>query len=170
MKKSLLFAAALCLAGLFQAALSQTKGDHEKMKLEQNKALVRGYMTNEVLSRGDAAARKRYFSDDAVFNNSREVEPQLARMRALRSAFPDLRTTIEDQIAEGDKVVTRVTFRGTHQGEFRGIAATGRPVEYSGIAIDRIADGKIVEMWHLANTPALLQQIGAPPTPAPRNE
>jgi steroid delta-isomerase-like uncharacterized protein len=168
MKKNVLFAAALCLAGLFQEALSQTRGDHENMKLEQNKALVRGYMANEVLSRGDLAALHRYFSEDVVFNGSRDVQQHLVRMRALRSAFPDLRATIEDQIAEGDKVVTRVTFRGTHRGEFGGIAPTGKPVEYSGIAIDRIADGRIVEMWHLANAPALLRQIGAPPAPAPK--
>lgn len=63
-------------------------------------------------------------------------------MSAIRSAFPDPHVTIEDQIAEQDRVVTRVTFRGTHPGEFSGVAATGRVVTYSGIAIDRIANGK----------------------------
>ena len=81
----------------------------------------------------------------------------------MRSAFPDHHLTILDQIAEGDKVVTRVTFHGTHQGPFNGIAATGKQVEWSGIAMDRIADGKVVEMWHVQNTAGLMQQIGAPP-------
>ena len=102
------------------------------------------------------------------FNNSRDINQQLARMRAIRSAFPDLHVTIEDQIAEGDKVVTRVTFRGTHQGEFSGIAPTGKRVEYSGIAIDRIANGKVVEMWHISNMAGLLLQIGATPSAAPK--
>ena len=168
MKKNALFAAALCFAGSFQAALSQTDAGQEKMNLEQNKAIVRGYMTNEVLSKGDWAALTSYFSEDVVFNNSRDVKQHLVRMRALRSAFPDLHLTIEDQIAEGDRVVTRVTFRGTHQGEFNGIPPTGKPVEYSGIAIDRIADGKVVEMWHLANTLGLLEQIRPAPSPAPK--
>jgi len=53
-----------------------------------------------------------------------------------------------------------VTFSGTHQGEFRGIAPTGKQVKYTGIAIDRIADGKVVEMWHVADTSGMLQQIG----------
>jgi predicted ester cyclase len=68
---------------------------------------------------------------------------------------------VEDQIAEGDKVVTRVTFHGTHQGQFNGIAPTGKQVKWSGIAMDRIADGKVVEMWHVQNTTGLLQQLGA---------
>lgn len=132
---------------------------------ERNKALVRAYMASQALSRGDRAALARFFADDVVFNNSPDVDSQLARMRAVRSALPDLSATIEDQIAEGDRVVTRVTFRGTHRGTFRGVAPTGRPVTYMGIAIDRVRDGKIVEMWHVANMLELLQQIGAPLPP-----
>jgi predicted ester cyclase len=82
-------------------------------------------------------------------------------MQAIRSAFPSHHLSVEDQIAEGDKVVTRVTFHGTHQGQFNGIAPTGKQVKWSGIAMDRIADGKVVEMWHVQNTTGLLQQLGA---------
>ncbi len=163
--KTLLFATIIGLAGCSHV-VSPTGGGPDPTNVEQNKALVRGYLTNEVLSNGDRATLTRYFSEDVVFNNSRDVQQHLARMRAVRSAFPDLRLTIEDQIAEGDKVITRVTFRGTHRGEFRGIAPTGKQVEYSGIAIDRIANGKIVEMWHLSDGLGLLQQIGAAPSPA----
>jgi steroid delta-isomerase-like uncharacterized protein len=151
---------AALVVGCAAFSSSTTRGD-QAMTLEHNKAIVRGYLTTEVLSTGDPAALQRYFSEDVVFNGSRDVNPQLARMRALRRAFPDLHVTVEDQIAEGDKVVTRVIFRGTHQGEFRGIAPTGKRVEYSGIAIDRIANGKVVEMWHLINALGLLDQIGA---------
>ncbi len=129
---------------------------------ERNKALVRAYMESRAVSGGDRAMLPRFFADGVVFNNSRDVDSQLARMRAIRIAFPDLTATIEQQIAEGDRVVTRVTFRGTHLGTFRGVAPTGKPVAYMGIAIDRVRDGKIVEMWHLANMLELLVQIGAP--------
>lgn len=136
------------------------------MTLEENKAVVRGYLI-DIVNGGDMAAFDRYFSADVVFNDTKGLERQLAHIQAIRSAFPDYHLTIEDQIAEGDRVVTRVTFRGTHQGEFSGAAPTGKQVRYSGIAIDRIVNGKIVEMWHLASTAALLQQIGATPSPPP---
>lgn len=167
MKKSFLITTIICLAGLCQVALSQTAAGQEKMKLEQNKAIVRGYM-NEILNEGNLAAFDSYFSEDVVFNNSKGFKQQLAGMQAIRTAFPDFRLTIEDQIAEGDKVVTRVTFHGTHRGEFRGVAPTGKQVKYSGIAIDRIVNGKVVEMWHVAETLGLLQQIGATLAPVPK--
>lgn len=136
------------------------------MNLDHNKAIVRDYL-NEVVNDGNMAAFDKYFSEDVVFNNDKDFKQKsLARMLAIRSAFPDQHLTIEDQIAEGDKVVTRVIFHGTHQGQFNGIAPTGRKVQWSGIAMDRIANGKVVEMWHVQNTTALLQQIGAAaPTP-----
>lgn len=156
----------ICFAGLCQVALSQGSADHEKMKLEHNKAIVRGYM-NEVVNKGNLAAFDGYFSPDVVMNNSKDLKRQLAGIQSLRSAFRDFQLVIEDQIAEGDKVVTRVTFQGTHRGEYRGVAPTGKQVRYSGIAIDRIVDGKVVEMWHVADTLSLLQQIGAMPSPQP---
>ena len=157
----------ICFAGLCQVTLSQGTADQEKMKLEHNKAIVRGYMT-DVLNKGNLAAFDSYISADVVFNNSKDLKQQLAGIQAIRSAFPDFQLIIEDQIAEGDKVVTRVTFQGTHRGEFRGAAATGKQVRYSGIAIDRIVEGKVVEMWHVADTLSLLQQIGALPSPQPK--
>ncbi len=81
------------------------------------------------------------------------------------AAFPDLHLTLDDVIAEGDRVVTRLTERGTHQGEFMGIPPTGRQVAYTSISIDRIADGKIVEHWVNFDALGLLQQLGAIPAP-----
>ena len=131
------------------------------MSLEQNKAIVRGYL-EEIVNRGNMAAFDSYFSEDVVFNDVKNFKAHHpAFMQAIRSAFPDHHLTIRDQIAEGDKVVTRVTFHGTHRGPFNGIAATGMQVEWPGIAIDRIANGKVVEMWHVQNTTALMRQIGA---------
>ena len=80
-------------------------------------------------------------------------------------AFPDLEFTVEDQIAEGDRVVSRVKTQGTHKGEFMGIGPTGKRVTATGIDIVRIANGKIVERWGEFDNMAILQQIGALPGP-----
>ena len=136
-------------------------GCSETDGLEANKALVRGYM-EQVLNGGDLAAVVRFFPDSGfVFNGRLLTYDDLTQMRAgLIRRFPDFRLTIEDQITEGDIVVTRVTFRGTHRGEFMGIAPTGRLVEYGGIAIDRIENGKVVEAWHQADELGMLDQLG----------
>ncbi len=78
-----------------------------------------------------------------------------------RSALPDLRIPIEDQIAEGDRVVTRWRARGTHQGELMGNAPTDNPATVTGILVDRISGGKIEEEWVDYDTLHLMQQIGA---------
>jgi predicted ester cyclase len=81
------------------------------------------------------------------------------------SAFPDLRVTIEDQVAEGGKVATRWTVRGTHQGEMLGAAPTGNQVTFTGTQTDYIWGGKMVESWSNWDTLGMLQQIGAVPAP-----
>ena len=84
----------------------------------------------------------------------------------FRRAFPDFRAEILDQIARGDKVVTRKVFHGTHEGELMGIPPTGREVEIHVIDIVRLADGRIVEHWNIVDRLGLLQQLGAVPDPA----
>ncbi len=79
---------------------------------------------------------------------------------AFHAAFPDHRSVIEDQIAEGDKVVTRSTFRGTHRNELQGIPATGKEVTFTQLNIHRLANGKIVEAWAMFDQFGLLQQLG----------
>jgi predicted ester cyclase len=81
----------------------------------------------------------------------------------LLSAFPALTLTIEDQIAEEDRVVTRTTLQGVHQGEFQGLPATGKSVTMRAINIDRIAHGQVVEHWVATSSPSLLQQLMASP-------
>ena len=81
----------------------------------------------------------------------------------VRMAFPDLRITVEDAVAEGDKVVSRVTMRGTHKGEFAGIAPTGKQATMEVIEIARIAGGKIVERWGLFDEASLMRQLGVVP-------
>ncbi len=81
-------------------------------------------------------------------------------------AFPDLRVTIEDQIAERDRVVTRKTFRGTQNGEFLGVAPSGKRMELEVIDIFRVANGRLAEHWSQIDFSGVLRQIGAGPPPA----
>jgi steroid delta-isomerase-like uncharacterized protein len=82
----------------------------------------------------------------------------------ITTAFPDMSTTVEDVIAEGEKVVTRVTIRGTHQGEVEEYGPpTGKQVELEGITIHRFEDGKIVEEWNSYDNLSILQQLGLAP-------
>jgi predicted ester cyclase len=77
------------------------------------------------------------------------------------NAFPDAKFTIDDQIAEGDKVVMHYTITGIHKGDFQGIAATGKSIKIIGIAIHRIVNGKNVEIWTNWDAPGLMHQLGA---------
>jgi predicted ester cyclase len=88
-------------------------------------------------------------------------------VRSVRAAFPDFHNTIQDLIAEGDRVVARLTYRGTHGGELFGIAPTGRHVVYTGIAIFRLTGGKIVDGWVLGDALGLMQQMRTTPARGP---
>jgi predicted ester cyclase len=83
----------------------------------------------------------------------------------LRSAFPDFKATIEDIVAEGDKVVVRQTFSGTHKGEFMGVPPTGKSISIGVIDIIRVDGGKFVEHWGQMDTTGMIQQLGAIPGP-----
>ena len=123
------------------------------MSPEENKAFIRRYF--EALSSKDkpAAVVNRYVSDE-------ELKHHIALYEA---AFPSYQLIAEDMIAEGDKVVVRSTFRGTHKGDLMGIPPTGKQVTMPLILIYRIADDKIVEHWMQADALGLLQQLGVIP-------
>jgi len=93
----------------------------------------------------------------------REAPKQLTTV--LRSAFPDFKATINDLIAEGDKVVIHMTWNGTQQGEFMGIPPTGKRISVGIFDILRIAEGQIVEHWGLMDRMAMMQQLGVIPAP-----
>jgi predicted ester cyclase len=107
--------------------------------------------------------------DPDVVDHSRppQIAPGARGVReqfdGLRAAFPGFRATILDQLAEGDKVVTRKVFTGTHLGPFEGIEPTGREVEIHVIDIVRVANGRIVEHWNCVDRLGLLAQLGALP-------
>ena len=135
---------------------------------EDNKAVVRR-MFDEVLSGGDLAAVDELFTagyhdhDPANDEDVRGPDGVKEEIGGYRAAMPDLRFTIEDQLAEGDRVATRFSCTATHQGELLGAAATGNPVSLSGIVIHRLADGRVDEGHWNWDTLGLLQQIGAIP-------
>ena len=130
---------------------------------EANKAIVRR-LFDECLNRHDADRHSEFYADvvyraPAIGELRGEAHRQF--LLSLFSAFPDARWTMEDQIAEGDKVATRWSFLGTHSGTFMGIAPTGNHVITGGICIDHIVGGKIVEEWEEWDTLGLTQQLSA---------
>ena len=141
------------------------------MAEEENKALLRRAVEEVFSAQGDVDVADEIFDPDYVGMNPTEPQdvhgPEGAKELAnmYRSAFPDVRLIIEEQVAEGDKVVTRWIAYGTHQGEMMGIAPTGNQVRVEGITISHIQEGKIVQEWELFDTLGLMQQLGAAPTP-----
>ena len=139
------------------------------MTTEQNKAVVRRFF--EASEASDQAALNEVlapdlvaYSDHAPGPQNREVHVQGIRM--FNAAFNDVHFTIEDQIAEGDKVATRATWRAVHsKGDFQGLPPTGKQLAASGTTIERIKDGKIVERWVNADLLGMLQQLGLVPPP-----
>lgn len=137
---------------------------------EQNKAVERRLL-DEVYSQGNLEVIDELVASDFVGHGTAADGGDQGRdaykhfVVEMRRAFPDLRITVEDQIAEGDKVVTRWRARGTHTGTFQGIPPTGRSGEMSGTTIDRLADGKLVECWANTDDLGMLRQLGVVPAP-----
>jgi steroid delta-isomerase-like uncharacterized protein len=134
------------------------------MSTEENKALAR--RSWELTDNPDALGE--VYAPDVVWHNPDQEVQGLEEAKQFigifKSAFPDMNAAVEDVIAEGDKVVTRITMRGTHQGETEEFGpATGRQVEESGITIQRIEGGKIVEEWNSYDNLSLMQQLGLVP-------
>jgi len=133
---------------------------------EENKALMRRFL--ESLNAGNLDIVDELVAKDHVDHH---IPPELPKgpegiklyLEGSFAAFPDSHVSVEDMIAEGDKVVVRYVFTGTQQGEFLGIPATGKKFSISGIGIGRFADGKLVEWWENADGLGLMQQLGVIP-------
>ncbi len=138
------------------------------MPPEENKAVVRRFL-EEVFSKGNLELVDELFApnyvlhDPAVPGEVRGPEGIKQYVDMYRSAYPDTRFTVEDQIAEGDRVVTRWTGRGTHQGELMGIPPTGQEVTVTGIEFDRVSGGKLEETWVNYDAMGMMQQLGVIP-------
>ena len=139
------------------------------MSTEDNKALMRRWL-EEVMNAQQLEAVDEVFAPTFVDHGALPDQPPGPAgikwfLTMIWTAFPDWRYSIEDLIAEGDKVVARVTVYGTHQGNFLSIPATGTPVTMTEIQIVRVAFGQIVDMWANVDLFGLLQQLGAVPPP-----
>ena len=139
------------------------------MSTEQNKAIARRFL-EEVFGQGKLAVVDEIVAPDHVDHGPSTLPgmptgPEGSKMvvTIYRNAFPDIHFTIDEQIAEGDKVVTRWTGRGTHKGELAGIPATGKSATVTGVGIDRIVNGKIVESWGIFDQFGMMQQLGIIP-------
>jgi steroid delta-isomerase-like uncharacterized protein len=141
------------------------------MSTEQNKTLVRRYW-EEVWNQGNLAVVDELITadfdghpapSDANFGRGPTGQKQFVDM--YRTAFPDLRMTIEDMTAEGDRVAVRWTARGTNTGEMMGMPATGKHATVTGMFLNRLAAGKIAEGWGNFDALGMLQQLGVIPTP-----
>ena len=142
------------------------------MSVEQNKALFRRFI-EEVFNKGNVSTIDEFLAPNFVERevlppgtpSGREGVKQLTMM--FRTAFPDFNVSIDDMIAEGDKIVARTTWSGTQKGEFMGIPSSGKRVSFDVIDIIRISEGKGVEHWGVMDSSALMQQLGVIPAGPP---
>jgi steroid delta-isomerase-like uncharacterized protein len=142
------------------------------MSVEQNKALFRR-LVEEVFNKGNVSTIDEFLAPNFVERevlppgtpSGREGVKQLTMM--FRTAFPDFNVSIDDMIAEGDKIVARTTWSGTQKGEFMGIPSSGKRVSFDVIDIIRISEGKGVEHWGVMDSSALMQQLGVIPAGPP---
>jgi predicted ester cyclase len=139
---------------------------NDEQTLTANKAVVARF-NKEVIERGDEAAFRELMAPDFV---NRSAPPGMPNgpegmihtfNKILRPALPDLTVEIHDQVAEGDKVTTRKTIRGTHRGELLGVPATNKPVAIDVIDIVRVKDGRYVEHWGVNTLASVLAQLKA---------
>ena len=139
------------------------------MSAEVNKAVSRR-VAEEIFNGGNLDLADELYAPDYVLHDPSLPEdlhgPEGIKQYAAMSlgASPDARVTVEDQVAEGDKVVSRWTATGTHTGELMGIAPTGRSIEISGITINRFSGRKIAEDWYQSEDLGMMQQLGVIPS------
>jgi steroid delta-isomerase-like uncharacterized protein len=137
------------------------------MSPEENKAVVRRYfaaLDNQDLETvGDLLGPdyRLYFDGNPVMDR----EAGIGFFGAFLTAFPDIRHRVEDQLADGDRVASRIVVSGTHQHEMMGMPATGKPISIGAINIVRLADGKIAEHWVNSDALGMLGQLGVLPPP-----
>jgi steroid delta-isomerase-like uncharacterized protein len=136
---------------------------------QENKAIVRQFA--DCLSKDDQTCLYDTLADDYVHHayddTYRGKESWYKAFKDVRAAFPDVSFTVEDQVAEGDKVVNRITIDGTHKGEFNGIPATNKRVTTTGMGMFYLRDGKIYEQYSEINLVRLMGQIGNDPGNGP---
>jgi steroid delta-isomerase-like uncharacterized protein len=139
--------------------------------MQNNSAIVRRFI-EETINQGQIDSAVQFAWEDLVEQvpfpgQGPGLEGLKDVVRGMRAGFPDLYFSVDEQIAEGDKVVTRFEWTGTHQGEFLGVAATGRSVKVWGVVIDRLDSGRIKDTRIIMDTLGLMMQLGVfPPSKA----
>ncbi len=144
------------------------------MSIEENKRIARRLL-EDIWQKGDRTTAQEIIADDIIIHGTVPGQPpgpegQLYAANFFRSIFPDLQWTIEDLVAEGDKVVLRWTMRGTHQGPLGDIAPTGKQVMWTGIDFLRIQNRKVAEIWHNEDYFGLVKQIQEAGSPAQKRD
>jgi predicted ester cyclase len=133
------------------------------MSIEENKTLIR--CVYELLNQKELDAAYEYIANGFIFH-SPDGDLSLKQMKHVDvefyNAFPDMSVTIEDMVAEGEKVSVSVNYKGTHQGEFMGISPTGKRLNITNANTLRIANGKLIEGWNVTDI-RLMQQLGVIP-------
>ena len=144
------------------------------MSTETNKAFIRRFY-EEVWNRRRYGATFEFFASDGVRHELsgpvRGGAGGIARNAEVWcAAFPDTRCTVEDVIAEGDRVVARWTMTATHQGEWRGVPPTGNQIRFQGVNIYRLEGGKVAEIWNFRDDLGLFEQLGGVSRLGPRHD
>lgn len=137
--------------------------------MQDNGDIVRDFI-EECINKGQIESVGRYFWEDMVERvpfpgQGPGVEGLKDVLRGMLAGFPDMHFAVKEQISEGDKVLSRFEWTGTHRGAFLGVPATGHPVKVWGMVIDRLVDGRIKETRILMDTLGLMMQLGAIPLP-----
>jgi steroid delta-isomerase-like uncharacterized protein len=133
------------------------------MTPEEHKAIVRRFF-EEAWNRQNLDVVDEIFAPAVIFNGQSITREALKQALAgRRVAFPDIQVTVDDQVAEGERVSTRRTWRATHKGPYRGVGATGKVVTWTQISVVRFSQGRIVEDWTVADELSILQQLGVLP-------
>jgi steroid delta-isomerase-like uncharacterized protein len=159
-------APSLCWNGMIRRMSESGRGTD--MSTEENKK-ISWRLQEEVFGQGKLESVDELLAPDYI--SHAPGDPELSRgpevikqiVRAYHSAFPDINFAVEKQVAEGDMVVTRWIARGTHRGEFMGVPPSSRRIEVSGMSMDRISGGRIVENWNNWEALEMMRQIGAIP-------
>ena len=138
-------------------------------KMTHNKAVVAAFVEDVInqgrLDRADDLVALDFVELDPLPGQQQGREGLKDVIGGMRAAFPDLHWVLDEVVAEGDKVVSRFTWTGTHRAAFLGIPSTGRKVTVKGVVIDRLADGKMADSRILMDSLGLMQQLGVLPTP-----
>ena len=137
------------------------------MSVEENKALERR-LYEEIYIKKNIAKAEQFFATNWICHPSPPgASPGLEGMKQQHvinsKAIPDMQVKLEDMVAEGDKIACRWTATGTHKGEFMGVPPTNKKITLTGIHIDRIAGGKVVETWNYTDMLGVMQQLGVIP-------